>query len=82
MILITLQVRTVKMLPQAVCSMAVCENAAAGVHCMWASSYDGELTSWVIDELCVYFVSNPTSSDFFFWYRLADLSINIWAQHS
>ena len=41
------------MLPQAVCSMTVCENAAAGVNCMWASSYDGDLTSWVIDERCV-----------------------------
>jgi len=48
-----LQVRTVKMLAQAVCSMAVCKNVAAGVNCMWASSYDGELSSWVIDELCV-----------------------------
>jgi hypothetical protein len=50
---INLQVRTVKMLAQAVCSMTVCPNAAAGVNCMWASSYDGELSSWVIDELCV-----------------------------
>jgi hypothetical protein len=46
------QVRTVKMLAQAVCSMTVCQNSAAGVNCMWASSYDGELSSWVIDELC------------------------------
>ena len=40
------------MLAQAVCSMAVCQNVAAGVNCMWASSYNGELSSWVIDELC------------------------------
>ena len=33
--------------------MTVCQNSAAGVNCMWASSYDGELSSWVIDELCV-----------------------------
>ena len=40
------------MLAQAVCSMTLCQNSAAGVNCMWASSYDGELSSWVIDELC------------------------------
>ncbi len=40
------------MLAQAVCSMTVCQNSAAGVNCMWASSYDGELSSWVIDESC------------------------------
>jgi hypothetical protein len=47
------QVRTVKMLAQAVCGMTVCQNGAAGVNCMWAASYDGELSSWVIDDLCV-----------------------------